>query len=102
MTTNSLRSFVKLVKNYRSHAAILRYPNEKFYDGELEVCGDASSIDAFIGSSLLANPKFPVIFHAISGQNDREAASPSYFNIDEAMQVKAYVVSLLRERRVRE
>ncbi|TBU29435.1 P-loop containing nucleoside triphosphate hydrolase protein [Dichomitus squalens] len=95
-------SFVKLVKNYRSHGAILRYPNEKFYNSELEVCGHTSTIDAFLGSPHLVSPDFPVVFHAISGTNDREASSPSYFNIDEAVQVKAYVVSLLRERRVPE
>ena len=90
------------MKNYRSHAAILDYPNQKFYDGELEVCGAASTINAFIGSPLLVSSEFPVVFHAISGRNDREASSPSYFNIDEAIQIKAYVVSLLRERGVRE
>ncbi|RPD55542.1 P-loop containing nucleoside triphosphate hydrolase protein [Lentinus tigrinus ALCF2SS1-7] len=92
-------TYVKLTKNYRSHKAILRYPNEKFYDGELEVCGAASSIDAFLGSPQLASPEFPVMFHAISGRNEREASSPSYFNVDEAIQVKAYITSLLNDKR---
>ncbi|KAI1789433.1 P-loop containing nucleoside triphosphate hydrolase protein [Ganoderma leucocontextum] len=94
------RSFVKLVKNYRSHEAILRYPNEKFYDNELEVCGSGATINGFLNSTQLVSPTFPVVFHAISGTNDREASSPSYFNVDEALQVKAYVTSLLQDRQV--
>ncbi|TFK80574.1 P-loop containing nucleoside triphosphate hydrolase protein [Polyporus arcularius HHB13444] len=92
-------TYVKLTKNYRSHEAILQYPNEKFYDGELEVCGLPSSINAFLNSRQLVSPKYPVVFHAISGRNEREATSPSYFNIDEAIQVKAYVAALLQDKR---
>ncbi len=94
-----LLRYVKLTKNYRSHEAILQYPNEKFYDGELEVCGLPSSINAFLNSRQLVSPKYPVVFHAISGRNEREASSPSYFNIDEAIQVKAYVAALLQDKR---
>ncbi|KAI0646633.1 P-loop containing nucleoside triphosphate hydrolase protein [Trametes meyenii] len=87
--------FIKLVNNYRSHEAILTYPNEQFYSDELEVHGPAASINSFIGSSQLVNANFPVVFHGISGKNERESTSPSYFNIDEATQVKAYVLALL-------
>ncbi|TBU41757.1 P-loop containing nucleoside triphosphate hydrolase protein [Dichomitus squalens] len=92
-------SYTKLVKNYRSHVAILRYPNEKFYDGELEVCGPPAKINQFLGSPQLVSPRFPVVFHAISGTNEREASSPSYFNIDEASQVKAYIQAILGDTR---
>ena len=76
----------------------MRYPNERFYDNELEVCGAGATINAFLNSSQLVSPTFPVVFHAISGKNDREASSPSYFNVDEAIQVKAYITSLLQDR----
>ncbi|RDX46171.1 P-loop containing nucleoside triphosphate hydrolase protein [Lentinus brumalis] len=92
------RSYVKLVKNFRSHPAILNYPNERFYNGELEVCGSASTINAFLGSSQLPKRTFPIIFHAISGENERKSTSPSYFNIDEATEVVDYVKELLRDR----
>ena len=91
-------SWVKLLQNYRSHEAILRYPNEKFYGNELEVCGDPDSINSFLGSSQLVSPEFPVVFHALAGYNDRESTSPSYFNIDEASEVKTYVQALLADR----
>ncbi|KAJ7255409.1 P-loop containing nucleoside triphosphate hydrolase protein [Mycena rebaudengoi] len=94
-------SVVKLIKNFRSHNAILKFPNDRFYRGELQQCGDARVINAYIGSPLLPAKKFPIVFHAISGKDDREANSPSFFNIDEATQVKAYIQKLRSDRRVR-
>ena len=90
--------YIKLVKNFRSHNAILYYPNDRFYNSELEVCGSPLTINSFLGSSQLPERKFPVIFHAISGENERESTSPSYFNIDEATEVADYIQELLRDR----
>lgn len=84
-----------MVKNFRSHASILQYPNECFYKQDLEACGNEDT-DAFIGSILLPNPRYPIIFHAIPGLDQREANSPSFFNVDEVLQVKAYVEELHR------
>jgi len=86
---------VKLVKNFRSHASILQYPNNCFYNNDLEACGN-QDVDAFIGSALLPNPNYSIIFHAIPGLDQREANSPSFFNVDEVLQVKAYVEELHR------
>ncbi|KAF9494839.1 P-loop containing nucleoside triphosphate hydrolase protein [Pleurotus eryngii] len=66
---------VKLTKNFRSHRAILKFPNDHFYGGELEEL-------------------FAIIFYSMSGKDDREASSPSFFNIHEAVQVQAYVEAL--------
>ncbi|TFY71299.1 hypothetical protein EVG20_g1692 [Dentipellis fragilis] len=95
------RVVVKLTKNYRSHPAILRYPNERFYNSDLEPCGDPKMINAYIGNSLLVSKKFPIIFHAMAGQDAREASSPSFFNIEEVLQVKAYVEALRADRTCR-
>ena len=86
---------MKLVKNFRSHASILQYPNDCFYKNDLEACGNPDT-DAYIGSTLLPNPCYPIIFHAIPGLDQREANSPSFFNVDEVLQVKAYVEELHR------
>ncbi|KAF9653722.1 P-loop containing nucleoside triphosphate hydrolase protein [Thelephora ganbajun] len=88
-------TIVKLVKNFRSHVSILQYPNNCFYKNDLEACGNQDT-DAFIGSTLLPNPSYPVIFHAIPGLDQREANSPSFFNVDEVLQVKTYVEELHR------
>jgi len=92
---------VKLVKNFRSHNAILKFPNERFYDGELQQCGDPKVIDAFIGSPQLASKKFPIVFHALPGKDDREASSPSFFNVHEVTQVKTYIEALRADRKYR-
>ncbi|KAG6906077.1 hypothetical protein DXG01_016020 [Tephrocybe rancida] len=94
-------SVVKLIKNFRSHGSILKYPNERFYDGELIQSGDNKVINSFLGSSYLPNKNFPIVFHGLCGKDDREASSPSFFNIDEVLQVKAYVQSLRSDRRFR-
>ncbi|CAK5278886.1 unnamed protein product [Mycena citricolor] len=95
------KSVVKLTKNFRSHPSILKFPNERFYQGELEACGSPSVVNAYVNWGPLPNGQFPVIFHAIRGKDDREASSPSFFNVDEVSQVKSYVAMLRDDRRVR-
>ncbi|KAG6909930.1 hypothetical protein DXG01_014452 [Tephrocybe rancida] len=95
------RSVVRLVKDFRSHSAILKFPNERFYGSELEQCGDAKVINSFLGSQYLPNAKFPIVFHGLCGKDDREASSPSFFNADEALQVKQYVQDLRADPRFR-
>ncbi|KAG8911964.1 hypothetical protein FRC01_005376, partial [Tulasnella sp. 417] len=56
---------VKLIKNWRSHRSIIDFPNQQFYDGELEACADPSVADLCIGWDKLSNPRYPIIFHAI-------------------------------------
>ncbi|KAJ7669407.1 P-loop containing nucleoside triphosphate hydrolase protein [Mycena polygramma] len=94
-------SVVKLTKNFRSHNVILKFPNARFYKGELQQCGDPSVINAYLNSPLLPKKTFPIVFHAIKGKDDREASSPSFFNIDEVTQVKTYIRALRDDRRFR-
>ncbi|KAK0477928.1 P-loop containing nucleoside triphosphate hydrolase protein [Armillaria novae-zelandiae] len=89
------QSVVKLTQNFRSHSAILKFPNERFYKGDLQSCADPNSVGMFMGSDHLEAKDFPIVFHAMAGQDDREASSPSFFNIDEVSQVKATVEELL-------
>jgi helicase MOV-10 len=88
---------VKLVQNFRSHPSILSFPSEQFYKSELIPCGDPNVTHAFIGSSHLANKDFPIVFYAISGKDEREASSPSFFNIDEVTQVRTIVEELHKD-----
>ncbi|KAF8630294.1 hypothetical protein AX15_003007 [Amanita polypyramis BW_CC] len=87
-------SVIKLLHNYRSHPAILKFPNEQFYRGELQVRASATKINKYLSCPLLPSPMFPIVFHAVFGKDDREASSPSFFNIDEALQIKQYVQRL--------
>lgn len=99
--SHNVSRVVKLVKNFRSHNAILKFPNERFYDGDLQECGDPNIINSYLGAPHLVSKQFPIVFHAISGKDDREASSPSFFNVDEASQVRAYVQALRSDRRYR-
>lgn len=94
-------SVIKLTKNFRSHNAILSFPNERFYDNELVPCASPATINKHLNSSYLPAKKFPVVFHSVSGKDDREASSPSFFNIDEVLQVKSYVQRLKQDRNFR-
>ncbi|KAH9930513.1 P-loop containing nucleoside triphosphate hydrolase protein [Epithele typhae] len=69
-------AYIKLTQNYRSHNAILQFPNERFYDGELQVCGAPEVINSLLRSPQLAAPQFPV-----------------------ALQVKSYITKLIADRR---
>ncbi|PPQ72286.1 hypothetical protein CVT24_004675 [Panaeolus cyanescens] len=94
-------SVFKLTKNFRSHEAILRFPNDRFYDGELTPHGNAQLINSYLNSSYLPSSSFPIVFHSVSGKDDREASSPSFFNIDEVIQIKSYIRKLKEDRRYR-
>jgi len=91
----------KLVKNYRSHPAILSLPSRLFYNNELEVAGDHILINSMINFSGLPNNakgKFPYIFHGVVGEDQREAQSPSFFNPQEVSIVRDYVKQLLNTK----
>ena len=65
----------KLVRNYRCHPSILQVPNVLFYDGELKACGGSHTKRAETWRTLPAKG-FPMIFHAINGQEERQSDSP--------------------------
>ncbi len=92
---------VKLLKNWRSHKAILQFPNHTFYGGELEQCADRTIINSHLHSPLLPTKGFPLVFHSMKGKDEREARSPSFFNINEASTVKKYVQDLMSDRSAR-
>src|ERR1700730_4482975 len=86
-----MSSVVKLVKNFRSHPNILEFPNLRFYGGDLQTCGPLTAINRYLNWPHLGSPGFPIVFHAVHGKDDREASSPSFFNIDEVSLVRQYI-----------
>lgn len=55
----------KLVKNYRSHAALLALPSRLFYHRELEVCADPQVVTSLLGWEKLPRKGFPLVFHGV-------------------------------------
>ncbi|XP_037629483.1 putative helicase mov-10-B.2 [Sebastes umbrosus] len=91
----SNRFVTKLLQNYRSHPAILKVPNELFYDGELQCCADEILRNSYCRWEHLKTQGFPVIFRGVTGIDEREASSPSFFNIAEVEVLMEYVRKLL-------
>ncbi|KAJ8399528.1 hypothetical protein AAFF_G00409390 [Aldrovandia affinis] len=86
----------KLLRNYRSHPAILKIPNELFYDGELQVFADEELRNSYCNWEHLPKKGFPVIFHGVMGKDEREANSPSFFNVTEIQILMDYLRRLLQ------
>ncbi|KAL3936349.1 MAG: hypothetical protein SGBAC_008312 [Bacillariaceae sp.] len=87
---------IKLIRNYRSHPSILKLPNDMFYS-DLQSCGDSTVTTNIINWEHLPMIGFPIVFHAVDGENLREGTSPSWFNPTEAQQVVEYASMLTRE-----
>ncbi|KAG9024583.1 hypothetical protein FRB95_011337 [Tulasnella sp. JGI-2019a] len=92
---------VKLIKNWRSHPAILKFPNDEFYKGELEPHASEVITHSCLRWNRLPKDTFPIMFHAIKGKDERQASSPSFFNVDEASTVRTYVRELREDGRLR-
>ncbi|XP_078437162.1 P-loop containing nucleoside triphosphate hydrolases superfamily protein [Wolffia australiana] len=87
----------KLVRNYRSHPAILDLPSNLFYKGELIPCKDKSELDELMLQETtlgLPNKEFPVLFVGIQGCDEREGSSPSWFNRTEISKVVEIIQKL--------
>ncbi|KAK5863608.1 hypothetical protein PBY51_000629 [Eleginops maclovinus] len=89
------RFVTKLLKNYRSHPAILEVPNELFYEGELLYCANEILRNSYCGWQYLKNKNFPVLFHGVTGVDEQEGNSPSFFNVAEVEVLMDYVTKLL-------
>ncbi|NXM78836.1 SDE3 helicase, partial [Serilophus lunatus] len=88
----------KLLWNYRSHETMLRIPNELFYDNELKAYeSDGPDIrNLYCNWEELPKKGFPIIFHGVCGEEQREAKSPSFFNTSEIEVLVSYLKKLLQ------
>uniref|UniRef100_A0A665TPV6 RNA helicase n=1 Tax=Echeneis naucrates TaxID=173247 RepID=A0A665TPV6_ECHNA len=89
------RFVTKLLRNYRSHPAILKIPNRLFYENELQVFADQWDREAYCNWEHLPKKGFPVIFHGVMGKDEREANSPSFFNVSEIEVLVDYLTKLM-------
>ncbi|GER34276.1 P-loop containing nucleoside triphosphatehydrolases superfamily protein [Striga asiatica] len=94
-------SFItRLVRNYRTHEAILRLPSELFYDGELKACKEEEEGKGIFDSweDIFPNKDFPLIFMGIQGCDEREGSNPSWFNRIEASKVVEIIRVLIESK----
>lgn len=92
---NYNRMFVtQLVKNYRSHPALLHFSNENFYDSQLvAVCNPAVANFAIGWEGLMLNKDFPMLFHTTKTRS--KEVGVSLMNEGEVNLVDTYVQTLL-------
>ncbi|KAK9292346.1 hypothetical protein L1049_020312 [Liquidambar formosana] len=88
----------RLVRNYRSHPAILDLPSKLFYKGELLACKEDSSSSMNPCFDILPNKEFPVLFIGIQGCDEREGNNPSWFNRIEVSKVVEIINKLKADK----
>lgn len=89
------RVITLLRDNFRSHQALLKFPNQAFYEGQLRVKAAPELTNWAIGWRRLPNYSFPLIFHSVAGEVTREKGSASMANVQEAKRVASYVEDIL-------
>ncbi|KAF6017027.1 MOV10 [Bugula neritina] len=95
----------KLLKNFRSHPEILEVPNQLFYEFELQPCADKREREKLCGWQGLPEFSmyrwkfesigFPLVFRQVTGREEQDRSSPSWFNRHEVLVVAEYVENLL-------
>ncbi|KZS94817.1 P-loop containing nucleoside triphosphate hydrolase protein, partial [Sistotremastrum niveocremeum HHB9708] len=90
---------VQLIYNRRSHRAILEFSNQAFYGGILQYAADPAVVNSMLNCEVLVNKQFPALFHAVTGKDEQEKDSPSYFNKIEATVVKQYVTAIRADKK---
>ncbi|KAG4069838.1 hypothetical protein HA402_009545 [Bradysia odoriphaga] len=84
----------QLTRNYRSHAAILRIPNEIFYDNTLEAVTEPGLINLDVHG--LQSKNFPIIFQSVHGYCNKPGDSTSLFNSAEVNHVMDFIELLMQ------
>lgn len=87
----------QLRDNYRSHPALLQFPNRTFYDGQLRAKASNEKTHWAVGWSRLPNRSFPLIFHSVIGETMQDENSSSMYNQQEADQVLSYIESIIND-----
>jgi helicase MOV-10 len=73
----------------------MAYSNEMFYTSELRMQVEREETHALENWDGLPRKQFPLIFHSVVGKEEREGSSTSYFNINEATEVRRYCEKLV-------
>ncbi|TNN84296.1 putative helicase mov-10-B.1 [Liparis tanakae] len=89
------RFVTKLLRNYRSHSAILKIPNELFYNGELQPYADIAICRLYCEWEHLPEKDFPLIFHGVAGTDQRDDNNYSVYNMAEVEVLIEYLKALV-------
>lgn len=87
--------FTDLIRNYRSHPAIIALPSSLFYHDTLE--SEAASTDSLLSWSRFEKRPFPVLFVDNHTPDEIEQDGGGWFNVGEADIALQHAASLLQE-----
>ncbi|KAF7297231.1 hypothetical protein MIND_00956200 [Mycena indigotica] len=90
LLSSHFRPLTNLVKNYRSHPAILMPPSAMFYDDSLVPC----AVNGAVTWSRLPNPRLPLMF---IGSDTEEECRASWYNSGEIKCTVDTITALLAE-----
>jgi putative helicase MOV10L1/helicase MOV-10 len=85
-------AFANLIRNYRSHPAILAVPSALFYADTLEP--EATDTDRLASWSKWRGRRWPVLFHNNGSKDELEKDGGGWYNIGEA-QIACWYAALL-------
>lgn len=91
-------AFANLIRNYRSHPAILAVPSALFYADTLEP--EALDTDCLASWSKWRGRGWPVLFHSNSSKDEQEKDGGGWYNIGEAQIACWYAALLLQTKLV--
>ena len=87
-------AFANLIRNYRSHPAILAVPSALFYADTLEP--EATDTDRLTSWSEWRGRRWPVLFHSNGSEDELEKDSGGWYNIGEAQIACRYAALLVQ------
>ncbi|TVY87980.1 putative helicase [Lachnellula willkommii] len=91
-------AFANLIRNYRSHPAILAIPSSVFYNDTL--LAEAPGTDCLASWSQWRGKKWPVLFHNNVSPDGMDSDGGGWFNSGEASLACWYAASLVRSKLV--
>ena len=87
-------AFANLIRNYRSHPAILAVPSSRFYHDTLEP--EATDTDCLSSWSGWLRPHWPVLFHKNPSEDSMDLENGGWSNAGEAQIACEYAASLVK------
>ncbi|TVY47520.1 putative helicase [Lachnellula occidentalis] len=91
-------AFANLIRNYRSHPAILAVPSSVFYNDTL--LAEAPGTDRLASWSQWRGKQWPVLFRNNISPDDMDSDGGGWFNVGEARLACWYAASLVRSKLV--